>query len=195
MKRRRPEIVGDEMQKVISTIIATRLKDPRVPFMTSVTGVKMSPDLAHATVFISVYGDEKTKKDAMDALEHAKGFIRYEAVQEIKLRIADASQHTSFENKPYFENLGKLIALYEDYTSNSQKLDLCNNAVDEFDARTDVYAVAFSGPDFRAKTEAERKELMSKSYPYQIKKKKIEEEFAALRKTIIGMRSDSVLAK
>jgi ribosome-binding factor A len=88
MKRRRPEIVGDEMQKVISTIIATRLKDPRVPFMTSVTGVKMSPDLAHATVFISVYGDEKTKKDAMDALEHAKGFIRYEAVQEIKLRVA-----------------------------------------------------------------------------------------------------------
>ena len=88
MKRRRPEIVGDEIQKVISTIIATRLKDPRVPFMTSVTGVKMSSDLSHATVFISVYGDEKTKKDAMDALEHAKGFIRYETVQEIKLRIA-----------------------------------------------------------------------------------------------------------
>ena len=88
MKRRRPEIVGDEMQKVISTIITTKLKDPRVPFMTSVTGVKMSSDLSHATVFISVYGDEKTKKDAMDALEHAKGFIRYEAVQEIKLRIA-----------------------------------------------------------------------------------------------------------
>ena len=88
MKRRRPEIVGDEIQKVISTIIATRLKDPRVPFMTSVTGVKMSSDLTHATVFISVYGDDKTKKDAMDALEHAKGFIRYEAVQEIKLRVA-----------------------------------------------------------------------------------------------------------
>ena len=88
MKRRRPEIVGDEMQKVISTIITTKLKDPRVPFMSSVTGVKMSSDLSHATVFISVYGDEKTQKDAMDALEHAKGFIRYEAVQEIKLRIA-----------------------------------------------------------------------------------------------------------
>ena len=88
MKRRRPEIVGDEMQKVISSIISMRLKDPRVPFMTSVTGVKMSSDLSHATVFISVYGDEKTKKDAMDALEHAKGFIRYEAVQEIKLRVA-----------------------------------------------------------------------------------------------------------
>ena len=88
MKRRRPEIVGDEMQKVISTIIGTRLKDPRVPFMTSVTGVKMSSDLAIESVIDGSYGDEKTKKDAMDALEHAKGFIRYEAVQEIKLRVA-----------------------------------------------------------------------------------------------------------
>ena len=66
MKRRRPEIVGDEMQKVISTIIATRLKDPRVPFMTSV----------------------KTKQEAMRAIEHAKGFIRCEMVKQINLRVA-----------------------------------------------------------------------------------------------------------
>ena len=88
MKNRRPEIVGDEMQKVISTIIATKLKDPRVPIMTSVTSVKMSRDLSHATVFISVYGDDKTQKEAMEAIEHAKGFIRYETVQEINLRVA-----------------------------------------------------------------------------------------------------------
>ena len=88
MKNRRPEIVGDEIQKIISTIIATKLKDPRVPIMTSVTSVKMSRDLSHATVFISVYGDEQTQKEAMQAIEHAKGFIRYETVQEINLRVA-----------------------------------------------------------------------------------------------------------
>jgi ribosome-binding factor A len=48
----------------------------------------MSRDLSHATVFISVYGDEKTQKEAMEAIEHAKGFIRYETVQEINLRVA-----------------------------------------------------------------------------------------------------------
>ena len=110
MKRRRPEIVGDEMQKVISTIITTKLKDPRVPFMTSVTGVKMSSDLSHATVFISVYGDEKTKKDAMDALEHAKGFIRYEAVQEIKLRVAP-ELHFKLDNT--LEEAARMDALIE----------------------------------------------------------------------------------
>ena len=110
MKRRRPEIVGDEMQKVISSIISMRLKDPRVPFMTSVTGVKMSSDLTHATVFISVYGDDKTKKDAMDALEHAKGFIRYEAVQEIKLRVAP-ELHFKLDNT--LEEAARMDALIE----------------------------------------------------------------------------------
>ena len=88
MRSRRPEIVGDEIQKIISGIISGKLNDPRVPLMTTVTAVKMSRDLSHATVFISVFGDERTKKEAMDAIEHAKGFIRYETVQQINLRVA-----------------------------------------------------------------------------------------------------------
>lgn len=88
MRSRRPEIVGDEIQKIISGIISGKLNDPRVPLMTTVTAVKMSKDLSHATVLISVFGDERTKKEAMDAIEHAKGFIRYETVQQINLRVA-----------------------------------------------------------------------------------------------------------
>ena len=88
MRSRRPEIVGDEIQKIISGIISGKLNDPRVPLMTTVTAVKMSKDLSHATVFISVFGDDRTKKEAMDAIEHAKGFIRYETVQQINLRVA-----------------------------------------------------------------------------------------------------------
>ena len=88
MRSRRPEIVGDEIQKIISGIISGKLNDPRVPLITTVTAVKMSKDLSHATVFISVFGDDRTKKEAMDAIEHAKGFIRYETVQQINLRVA-----------------------------------------------------------------------------------------------------------
>ena len=88
MRSRRPEIVGDEIQKIISGIISGKLNAPRGPLMTTVTAVKMSKDLSHATVFISVFGDERTKKEAMDAIEHAKGFIRYETVQQINLRVA-----------------------------------------------------------------------------------------------------------
>ncbi len=88
MRRNRAEIVGDQMQKVLSDIIQNRLGDPRIPFMTTVTAAKMSSDLTHCTVFISVFGDDKTKQEAMRAIEHAKGFIRCEMVKQINLRVA-----------------------------------------------------------------------------------------------------------
>jgi len=88
MKRKRSLVVGDEMQKVMSDIIMNKLKDPRIPFMTSVTEVKMTSDLSHATVFVSVFGDDQTKRDCLRAIEHAKGFIRCEMVKQINLRVA-----------------------------------------------------------------------------------------------------------
>ncbi|MBP5260723.1 MAG: 30S ribosome-binding factor RbfA [Clostridiales bacterium] len=88
MRRNRAEIVGDQMQKVLSDIIQNRISDPRVPFMTTVTAAKMSSDLTHCTAFISVFGDDKTKQDAIRAIEHAKGFIRCEMVKQINLRVA-----------------------------------------------------------------------------------------------------------
>lgn len=95
MRRNRAEIVGDEMQKVLSDIISNRVKDPRIPILTSVTSVKMSPDLTHATAYVSVYGDQKTKKDCMDAIEHAKGFIRREMCKQINLRVAPELHFTA----------------------------------------------------------------------------------------------------
>ena len=88
MRRNRAEIVGDEMRKVRQDIISNEVKDPRVPLLTSVTQVKMTRDLSHATVFISVFGDDRAKKEALDAIEGAKGFIRFEMCKRINLRLA-----------------------------------------------------------------------------------------------------------
>ena len=101
MRRNRTATVGDEMQKVISDIIHNKVKDPRIPILTSVTGVKMSPDLAYATCYISVYGDDEAKKACMDALKHARSFIRVEMCKRINLRVApelNFSLDTSLED-------------------------------------------------------------------------------------------------
>ena len=88
MRRNRAEIVGDEMRKVMQDIISNELKDPRVPLLTSVTQVKMTRDLSHATVFISVFGSDHDKKEALDAIEGANGFIRFQMCKRINLRLA-----------------------------------------------------------------------------------------------------------
>ena len=67
--------------------------------------------------------------------------------------------------------------------------------IDKFDIETDVYAEAFHGIYYRQQREEERNEITKKAYPYQINRKNCAAEFNSLRRSIISMRSDSVLCK
>lgn len=119
MGRNRASIVGDEMQKVISDIIMNRLKDPRVPILTSVTDVRMSSDLSYATIYISVYGDDKVRNDAMKAISQARGFIRKEMVKRINLRVAP---ELIFKLDTTLEDAAKLDSVIDRALENDRKL-------------------------------------------------------------------------
>lgn len=84
----RSDRVADEIQKVLSVILREEIKDPRLPSFVSVTEVKVTRDLSHASAYISVFGDEQQKKDCQTALRSANGFIRREVAKRVKLRIA-----------------------------------------------------------------------------------------------------------
>lgn len=73
------------MKKELGEIIGRKIKDPRIGFVT-VTDVQVTGDLQQATVYISVLGDEKQKEDTLIGLAKAKGFIRSEIGQRIRLR-------------------------------------------------------------------------------------------------------------
>ncbi|MGI8713746.1 MAG: 30S ribosome-binding factor RbfA [Solirubrobacteraceae bacterium] len=77
--------VNEAMRAVLSEAIATDLKDPRVGFVT-VTGVKTSPDLRHARVYVSVLGDEPTREATMGGLRSAHGFLQWRLASELKLK-------------------------------------------------------------------------------------------------------------
>lgn len=77
--------VGEQMKKELSDIIGRKLKDPRIGFVT-VTDVQVTGDLQQAKVYISVLGDSEQKKNTLKGLETAKGFIRTEIGQRIRLR-------------------------------------------------------------------------------------------------------------
>ena len=77
--------VGEQMKKELGDIISRKIKDPRVGFVT-VTDVQVSGDLQIATVYISVLGDEEQKDSTLKGLVKAKGFIRSEIGQRIRLR-------------------------------------------------------------------------------------------------------------
>lgn len=82
----RTDRIAAEMKRVVSDIIRTELKDPRIPVVTSVTRLKLAKDLKFAKIYVSFYGSEADKKGAMQALKASVGLIRYQIGQKMTIR-------------------------------------------------------------------------------------------------------------
>ena len=77
--------VDEAIRVVLSDAIAKDLKDPRVGFVT-VTAVKTSPDLRHARVFVSVFGDERVRSESLEGLRSAHGFLQAQLAAELRFK-------------------------------------------------------------------------------------------------------------
>ena len=77
--------VNEELKKEISSVIDLKLKNPNITGMISVTKVKTSPDLKFARVYISIL-NSKSKKNTLEGLKNASGFIRSEIARNVNLR-------------------------------------------------------------------------------------------------------------
>ena len=77
--------INSEIQKTLSEIIR-EVKDPRISPLASVTFVDTTTDLKDCKVYISVYGDEKARKDTEAGLKSACGFIRGQLAHTLNLR-------------------------------------------------------------------------------------------------------------
>jgi ribosome-binding factor A len=77
--------VDEALREVLSDAISSDLQDPRVGFVT-VTGVKTSPDLRHARVYVSVLGDEAARQDSLEGLRSAHGFLQARMAATLRLK-------------------------------------------------------------------------------------------------------------
>lgn len=81
----RLERLNGKLQRDLSLLVANKVKDSRlIDSSVSITGVQATPDLKEATVFVSVIGSEEEKKGVIQALKHAKGFLRSEIAKGMK---------------------------------------------------------------------------------------------------------------
>ena len=78
--------INGEVRRVLAEIIRGEIKDPRISPWTSVVDVEVAPDLKSCKVRISVLGDEEARKNTLDGLQSAEGFIRKRLAATVNLR-------------------------------------------------------------------------------------------------------------
>lgn len=82
----RNERIGASILREVAQVLAKDIKDPRVSLAT-VTEVSVSPDLRNATIYVSFLNDnDEQVKEAMKALDKAKGFVRSTLAARLKMR-------------------------------------------------------------------------------------------------------------
>ncbi|MGS4143059.1 30S ribosome-binding factor RbfA [Staphylococcus pseudintermedius] len=104
----RAERVGEQMKKELMDIINNKLKDPRVGFLT-ITDVQPTNDLSLAKVYLTVLGSDKERENTFKGLEKAKGFIKSEIGQRMRLRIVPDLQFEYDESIEYVNRIERLI--------------------------------------------------------------------------------------
>jgi ribosome-binding factor A len=80
------ERVSQELIYKISAVISQRLRDPRIPPIVTITGIRLADDLRNATVFTSILGEGKTVEAAVEALNHAAPYIQRVVAASMNIR-------------------------------------------------------------------------------------------------------------
>lgn len=106
------ERVNSELQRQISKIISTDIKDPRVQNgIISVTKVKTTPDLKYAKVYLSVYADsDEKKKEAFGTVVRSRGFIRNMLKDAVQMRLIPELNFVIDDSCEYGLKIDKILS-------------------------------------------------------------------------------------
>jgi len=78
--------VADRIKEVVARMLDTRIKDPRLGFVT-ITDVRVTGDLQSASIFYTVLGDDDARTGSAAALRSATGLIRSEVGKQLGTRL------------------------------------------------------------------------------------------------------------
>lgn len=110
--------VNESLREVLSEGLAD-LKDPRIGFVT-ITGVRTSPDLRQATVYVSVLGSEKKRAQTLAGLESARAVLQRRLNRELHLK---RTPQLTFEYDQTPEEGVRLSRLIDELSSDSRDAD------------------------------------------------------------------------
>lgn len=82
----RIERLKEVIRETAAEVILNELNDPRIGFVT-VTQVDLSPDLSHAVISVSIFGNDAQKRTTMRGLQNARGRVQSRIAGRMQTRV------------------------------------------------------------------------------------------------------------
>jgi ribosome-binding factor A len=102
------ERMADAIRNEIVAILEGELGDPRIGLAT-VSEVRLAADGKSAHVLVAVAGDEKDMERTLQGLEAARGFIRHEIGERLRLRRAPELFFQLDRSQEYDDRINQLL--------------------------------------------------------------------------------------
>jgi len=78
--------LADQIQRILAERLQKGLRDPDLGYVT-ITDVRVTGDLQHATVFFTVLGTDEERELSAKALQRATGMLRTEVGKHLRIRL------------------------------------------------------------------------------------------------------------
>lgn len=127
----RTQRLAERIRQDLSQILQLEVTDPALEGIT-VTDVTVDRELAYAKIFISALEGSARKDSVLEALERAKGFLRFQLAQRIELR---SFPQLRFKWDPTPERAERIEKLLSSLSTDSN--DITDHALD-YDEETEA---------------------------------------------------------
>ena len=126
--------MADRIKEIVAKRLDKGLRDPRLGFVT-ITDVRVTGDLQHASIFYTVYGSDEERQDSAKALKAATGMLRSEVGRNITARLTPSLEFIADAIPENAEHIGALLR--EAQTRDAETAALASSA--EYAGNADPY--------------------------------------------------------
>ena len=106
---RRTDRIGDLILQELGLALQRDVRDPRIGFVTF-SRIQIAPDLSVADVYVSVFGDEKNKRDSVAGLISSAPFLRKHLARTMRTKTVPKLKFILDEGLDYSDRINEILS-------------------------------------------------------------------------------------
>lgn len=126
--------LSDQIQRTLSVLIRDEINDPRLTGFVTISGVKLSPDLGYADIYVTILEpsqdggmNKEAHQESINVLKNAAGFLRTELSHTMNTRTTPRLRFHYDEVTAHGNHMMNLVSQAMQKTGESEADDTDNS--------------------------------------------------------------------